>query len=95
MVKTHGEDSSRYTSTTVMKWVADFKRGRESNDDDARTGRPSSTTTDAQVEGIHHMVMNDRLSETLDISVGSVHTVLIEILEMSKLSARWVPRMLN
>ena len=46
--------------STVKKWVADFKQGRESTDDDARTGRPKSDTTDAQVEGIHRMVMNDR-----------------------------------
>ena len=38
MVKTLGEDSPCYS--TVKKWVADFKRGRESTDDDARTGRP-------------------------------------------------------
>ena len=47
------------------------------------------------------MVMNDRLvtfkhiAETLDISVGSVHTALTEIMGMSKLSARLVPRMLT
>ena len=31
--------------------------GRQSTDDDARTGRTNSTTTDALVEGIHCMVI--------------------------------------
>ena len=43
----------------MKKWVADFTRNIESTDDDARTGRPKTATTDAQVEGINRMVMND------------------------------------
>ena len=38
IVYTLGEDSP--CCFTVKKWVADFKLGRESTDDDARTGRP-------------------------------------------------------
>ena len=85
----------------MKKWLADFKRGRENTDGDARTGHPKSATTDAQVEVILGMVMNDRrvtakhIAETLGISVGSVHTALTEILEINKLSARWVPQMLT
>ena len=30
--------------STVKKWVVDYKQGRENTDDDARTGRPNSTT---------------------------------------------------
>uniref|UniRef100_A0A3B5BAW3 Mos1 transposase HTH domain-containing protein n=1 Tax=Stegastes partitus TaxID=144197 RepID=A0A3B5BAW3_9TELE len=94
-----GEHSPCYS--TVKKWVADFKRGRESTSDDPRSGRPKSATTHGQVETIHLMVMNDRrvtvqhIAESMDISVGSVHAVLTDVLGMSKLSARWVPRMLT
>ena len=96
-VETLGEDSPYYP--TVKTWVADFKRGKESTDDDTRTGRQKSATMDAQVEGICRMVMNDRrvtvkhMAETLNVSAGSFHTALTQILRMSKLSARWVPRM--
>ena len=55
MVKTPSEHSPCYS--TVKRRVAG---GRESTDDDARTGRPKSATTDAQVKEIHRMVMNDR-----------------------------------
>ena len=44
----------------LKKLIADFKRDRESIDDDARTGRSKSATIDAQVEGIHCLVMNGR-----------------------------------
>ena len=46
-------------------------------------------------------VMKDRcvtaqhLADRFGISTGSVFTVLTEVLGMSKLSARWVPRMLT
>ena len=61
MVKTLGEDFPCYSTVKKwVKWVADCRRNRESTDDDAWTRRPKSATTDAQVEGIHHMVMNDR-----------------------------------
>ena len=92
-------DSPCYSS--VKKWVADFKQGRESTDNNTRTGRPKSATTDALEEGIHCMVMNGgwvtvkHLAETLSINVRSVHTALAEIKGMSKLSARWVSRMLT
>ena len=47
------------------------------------------------------MVMNDRrvtvehIADTRENSVGSIHTALTEILGISKLSARWVPRILT
>ena len=99
MVKTLGEDSPCYY--TVKKWVADLKRGRESTDNDERTGRQKTATTNAQVDGIRRMVINDRhvtvkdIAEALCISAGSVHTALTGILGMSKLPTRWVPRMLT
>ena len=49
---------------------------------------------------IHHMFLDDRylivqqIAKYISIHSGSVHTVLTRILAMSKLSARWVPRML-
>ena len=35
------------------------------------------------------------ISEDLDISTFTVHKILKEDLHMSKVSARWVPRLLN
>ena len=52
------------------------------------------------IDKIHDIVLNDRrlkvreISETVNISVGRVWHILHECLGMSKLSARWVPRLL-
>ena len=102
IVKTLGDDSPCYS--TVKKWVVDFKRDRESIDNDKRIGRPKSATTCARGwggGGIHRMVMNDRrvnakhIVENMGIIVGSVHIALTEILGISKQSARWMIRILT
>ena len=75
--------------------------GRESIDDDQRSGHPKDTSTDENVEIIHNLVMCDRrrdlqsIASEVDISFGVVQTILTDILGMSKVSARWVPRMLT
>ena len=46
--------------STVKKWAAEFKRGRESIEDDARSGRPKDAATDKNVEIVHNLVMCDR-----------------------------------
>ena len=57
MVSTLGNDA--LALSTVKKWAAEFKRGRESLEDDPRSGRPSTATTQENVDRIHQMVMND------------------------------------
>ena len=98
-MKTLGNESPSYS--TVKKWAAEFKRGRESIEDDERSGRPKDATTDENVEIVHNLVMCDRRGELqsiaseVGISFGAVQTILTDILRMSKVSARWVPRMLT
>ena len=43
MVATLGDDAPALS--TVKKWEAEFKKGRESLEDDPRSGRPASATT--------------------------------------------------
>uniref|UniRef100_A0A672ZDH7 Mos1 transposase HTH domain-containing protein n=1 Tax=Sphaeramia orbicularis TaxID=375764 RepID=A0A672ZDH7_9TELE len=99
MVSTLGKECLAYS--TVRKWVAEFKQGRTSTEDDPRSGCPKTSSSDEQVDAIHCMVLSDRrmtvqqIAKATDISVGSVHHVLTDILGMNKLSARWVPRMLT
>ena len=78
----------------MIKWAAGFKRGRESIEDDARSGRPKDATTDENVEIIHNLVMCDRrrdlgsIASEVDISFGAVQTIHTDILGMSKVSVR-------
>ena len=66
-----------------------------------RSGRPKDATTDENVEIVHNLVMCDRRRDLrskaskVDISFEAVQTILTDILDMSKVSARWVPRMLT
>ncbi|KYN38942.1 Histone-lysine N-methyltransferase SETMAR [Trachymyrmex septentrionalis] len=87
--------------TTVKYWVAEFKRGRTSCEDEHRSGRPSEVAIPEMVKKIHKMVLGDRrlkvreLADMVNISKNAVHRILAENLEMKKLCARWVPRLLT
>ena len=58
MVSTLKDDAPALS--TVKKWTAEFKRGRESLEDDPRSGCPSTATTQENIGCIHQMVINDR-----------------------------------
>ena len=98
-METLGKESAFYS--TVKKWAADFKRGRESVEDDIRSGRPKYATSDENVKFVHTLVMCDRrrdlrsIASEVGISFGTVQSILTDILGMSKVSARWVLRMLT
>lgn len=72
------------------KWAAEFIVVRESTEDDPRLDRPKTST-------IHwcrpSYGLGLQTSKSIGICTGSVHTVLTEILGMSKMFAWWDPRM--
>ena len=57
-METLGKEFSSYG--TVQKWAAEFKRGRESVEDDGRSGRPKDATADENVKVVHTLVMCKR-----------------------------------
>ena len=87
----------------MKKWVAEFKRGRESVEDDGWSGRPKDATTDENVKVVHTLVVCDRRRDLrsiareveVGISFGAAQSTLTDISGMSKVSARWVPLMLT
>ena len=58
MVSTLRDDAPALS--TLKKWAAEFKRGRESLEDDLRPGHPSTATTQENIDHIYQMVVNDR-----------------------------------
>jgi len=97
-INVYGDSSS---FSTIKKWAAEFKRGRTSLEDDPREGRPKSATTPEIVEQLHGMILDDRrmkvceIADTIGISKERVGYILREELDMKRLCARWVPRLLT
>ena len=95
----YGDKAPAYS--TVAKWVAEFKRGRLSVEDDPRCGAPSVATSEEMCQKVEVIVMRDRrfkiseIATEVGISYGSVFNILHDKLGMSKVCARWVPRMLT
>lgn len=87
--------------TTVKKWTALFKRGRESLEDDPREGAPTTSVLDENVCAVEKLVRADRritreqIAKEVGISLGSVSTILHDKLNMNKVCTRWVPRILT
>jgi len=81
--------------------MAKFKKGRVSSTDLPRPGRPSSSRTDANKEHVENLILSDRRGTVEDICAhtglthGTVMRIIKEDLQMTKVSARWVPKMLD
>ena len=99
MADVYGDRSPKYS--TVAKWSAEFKRGRDCLEDDPRPGRPADVISQEMIDRVERLELNNRrikvaeLASECGISNGSVYTIIHEHLGMSKVSARWVPRNLN
>ena len=95
----YGPSAPSYAQVTF--WVAEFKRGRTSLEDETRSGRPSDATDEEMCNKVRHLVYSDRLvkveeiANALHISHGSVSTILHDRLGMHKLTVRWVPKSLS
>ena len=86
---------------SVYKWYKLFTEGREEVNDDARPGRPSTSTTNANTEAVKKIVMENRritireVAEDVGISVGSFHAIFSDILGLKRVAAKFVPKLLN
>ena len=89
MADVYGDSSSKYS--TVAKWSAEFKRGRDSLEDDPRPGRPTDVISQEMNDRVERLLLNNRwikvaeLASECGISNGSVYTIIHEHLGMSKL----------
>ena len=99
MVEVYAEKCSNYS--TVIHWVRNFKSVYLSVMDEPREGRPTSVETEKNVSTVEKLVKQDRritvkqLASETRISVDSVEKILHDRLNLNKVSARWVPRLLT
>ena len=85
----------------VFEWHKRFKEGREEVEDDARSGRPSLSRTEDNVERVRQNMREDRrmtvrmIAYELGINRETVWKIITEDLEMRKLCAKMVAKLLN
>jgi len=93
-------DNAMSRSKTFL-WSKRFKDGRTSVDDDERSGRPSTNTTPENIAKVREAILADRrqtihdVCEIAGLSYGTVQNILGDNLNMRRISARFVPRLLN
>ena len=98
---TKAYDESAMSKTRVHEWYKRFQDGREDVKDDERPGRPSTSTTDENVEKVKEMVMNDRritireVADDVGISIGSRHEIFSNVLGIKRVEEKFVPKLLN
>ena len=74
--------------------------GRTSLEDNERSGRLSTSTTPEKVEEIKRIVYQDRritineVADIIDASFGTVQAILASDLNMRRVAAKFVPRLL-
>ena len=79
MADVYGDSSPKYS--TVAKWSAEFKHGRDSLEDDPRPGRPADVISQEMIDRVERLVLKNRrikvaeLASECGISNGSVYTI--------------------
>ena len=69
--------------------------------EDTRPGRPSTSTDDDHVERFRAVIRGNRrltvpeVADEVGISIGSCHQILNKKLQMRRVSAKFVPRLLT
>jgi histone-lysine N-methyltransferase SETMAR len=83
---------------TVQKWTKRFNDGHEGFDDYARSGRPKS---DELIPIVAHMLEKEpflsqkKIAKALGVHPTTVHRILTEELELTRVNFRWIPHTLN
>ena len=99
LVEVCGDQALAYS--TVIRWAQLFRDGRDSIEDEPRTGRPKSSTCEPSIELVGEFLRNDpccsieEISKYMNISTGSIYRILKEDLGVRKVCARRVPYLLS
>ena len=89
------------SNVSVYKWSSAFKKGRETVENERHERRPRTSITGENSDRVDALIRENRritvceLSGILNISEGSVKTIIKQHLQYSKVCARWIPRLLT
>ena len=87
--------------TRIFEWHKRFREGREDVEDDPKSGRPTTSRTNENVERVREKVRSDRhltvrmIADELSMNSERVWRIITEDLGMRKVCAKMVPRLLN
>ena len=86
------------SKATIYRWIERFENGDEDIHDAPHPGRPTSSKIRTNIKAVQRILYEDRriTLRALEERVGmSTATIIHKDLEMSKVSARWVPKLLS
>lgn len=89
------------SKTAVRKWHKQFSSGRTMTKDEKRSGWPRSTRTPEAVQAVTAQLGQDRrqtvqqLAEEVGVNKSTLHTILKKDLNLSKVTPKFVPRLLT
>jgi histone-lysine N-methyltransferase SETMAR len=89
------------SQSKAFLWYKRFKDGQTSVDDDERSGRPSTSTTPENIAKVCKAILADctqtihDVCEIVELSYGTVQCILVDNLNMRRISAIFVPRLLS
>ena len=89
------------TRSNVFRWYEYFRSGRESVEDEERSGRPSTAKTDENINKIKGWMTVSRkltirqIAEEMKIPYGSAQDILVNDSGLRRIAAKLVPKDLN
>lgn len=99
LASTFGESAP--SLETVRRWFKEFQRGRQSFEDEPRSGRPRESVTPENVRRVSEMIKENRnltydeITDTLGIGAAAVNSILHDHLGVRKIASRWIPHLLT
>lgn len=97
----HVYGSETLSRTQAFEWHRRFREGRESAEDDERSGRPVTSRTDENIKKVSAAVRANRqqticqIAESVGISEATCQRILTKDLNMHRVCQHIVPRMLS
>jgi transposase len=89
------------SKSTVEYWMRKFRLGQHSLEDEHRSGRPSSSNTDANIDTVRELerrnprITYDEIERETGISRRSIHKIMHETLGLHKVMCRFIPHRLT
>ncbi|KAI6659860.1 hypothetical protein LOD99_14200 [Oopsacas minuta] len=90
-----------HSKATIYRWIERFDNCDEELHDDPRPCRPTSSKTRSNIERVQTILDEDRrttlreLEERVGMSKATLHSIITEYLEMSRVTARWIPKLIS